>query len=206
MHIVVDSPARSQPLVLILYHIMDTDSSCSLPRLACSLFMCAMNLLLSLVPGLKDGACPDTCVELLHCNVRIWNNTIIQCFLKPKIAVLCITLGLLGLKKWYNHCYKTAYILTISSNLAIFRYILHSSNLTLFLSFTLPIFHSSNLTLCKSTTLPILHSSNLTLFHYYTLPILHSSNLTFWNSVTNQPTNPLTNNVDTRDPIWSKNS
>ena len=87
--------SRQKPAISldsVSYHGYWHDSSCSLPRLACSLFMSAMNLLLSLVPGWKDGACPDTCVELLHCNVRIWNNTIIQCFLKPKIAVLCITL------------------------------------------------------------------------------------------------------------------
>ena len=44
----------------------------------------------------------------------------------------------------------------------------------------------------------------------YTLPILHSYstlslfNLTLWKSVTTT-NNPLTNNVDTRDPIGSKN-
>ena len=42
------------------------------------------------------------------------------------------------------------------------------------------IIHSSNLTLFQSYTLPILHSFNLTLLHCYTLPILHSSNITLF--------------------------
>ena len=55
-----------------------------------------------------------------------------------------------------------------------FQSYLHSSNLTLFLSYTLPILLSSNFALFQSLHLQILHSSNFTLFQFYILPILHS--------------------------------
>ena len=68
--------------------------------------------------------------------------------------------------------------------------ILHSTNPTLFQSYTLqsytlPISHSSNPTLFQSYTLSILYPFNPTSFQSYscqsfTLPILHSSNLTFF--------------------------
>ena len=75
--------------------------------------------------------------------------------------------------------------------------ILHSSNPTLFQSYTytlqilnpfqshtLQISHSSNLTLFQSYTLPILHPSNFTPFQSHTHQISHSSNLTLFQSNT----------------------
>ena len=61
----------------------------------------------------------------------------------------------------------------------------HWSFLTLFQSYIHPILRSSNL--------PLFNSSNLTLFQFYTLPISHFSSYKY------------THNVDTRDPIGSKN-
>ena len=81
-----------------------------------------------------------------------------------------------------NH--KLTHSHSLSHNLPI----LHSSNLTLFRSYTLPIFQSY---IC-----PILHSSNLTLFNFYNLVILQSCTLTYKLHIIH--------NVDTRIPIGSK--
>ena len=105
----------------------------------------------------------------------------------------------------FNTQLHYSYTLTLlhTSNLTLFQSytlsILDPSNPTLFQSNTLPIIHFTNPILFQSNTLPISHSSNLRLFQCYTLPILHSSNLTMW------ILQPTTHNVDTRDPIGSKN-
>ena len=109
----------------------------------------------------------------------------------------------LEIKKSKNYRSDATYKITClhSHSLSHNLLILHSSNLTLFQSYTLPnysvlillssnvqfytllILHSSNLTLFQSTlflsnSLPIIHSSNLTLFQSYIPPILHSYILT----------------------------
>ena len=76
---------------------------------------------------------------------------------------------------------------------------IHRVSLTIFQYYVLPILLSSKLTLFQSYTPPILHSSNLT--HYITHYTLTISQIGFTHTL------HITHyhNVDTRDPIGSKN-